>query len=729
MKRKFILTLISSLLITNSVFAEQSGLEAIDFTGEAFFIPASPIADSPNTRATSNMFYDTEEPDDSHHGTTPPMKNLRLKLQERAKYRDAINSELAPTAKDIYESETADINLETSEYASSQIEENFDESIDLETEPEKEATKNKKSLFKRNKKGKAKNTEEIILDCENVDYDTNNYVIYATGDVNVKFVKQGTTVKADVITFDRINNTVKAEGNVKILKSGRTVVGDYIFLDLNEESGLIENPVTRSSNIEIKSKKGYVYSDKIVQEDGAITIKDDFPIDFRSRKRGPQMKKMLIPKNQTLTKDINDELIRIKVKDLKITQRGEHEILYTKKMGIYKGDRTLLKLPSVKLYTNKNHDYVEKAGWEIGTYRGLGMYVGPGFVFELPKGSVLRAMPILNYKSGIGFGALGRFSSGTNQTMAAYGTAVEKVIIHGKQELDDNLFLQYAMNGYMNEWFLGRRRPKYGASLVYDKEYQTNNFLLKEHPASFRHRLEGGYYHDLDFDSNFEKIKGTNMGTTRFRYMAQGRQNLFQYKNAKDLKSFRLDVISQMATSVYGNGDTQAIARFAPNIHIQYKRWMQDIGYYFSAYDDNTPFRSFDRYRYGKQAFQIREYLRLTRYLTICWFGNINMTNDSPNGRTFQENAFYLSIGPDDLKFNIGYDFRRQNLQCMFEVMMNAKGAKLEYDTFEIKQEKKAEKEKAPTKQKNSSFEYAPTQTKVLQRAVVENIKVMEDVL
>ena len=137
--------------------------------------------------------------------------------------------------------------------------------------------------------------------------------------------------------------------------------------------------------------------------------------------------------------------------------------------------------------------------------------------------------------------------------------------------------------------------------------------------------------------------------------------------------------------------------------------------------------RAFDSYRYGKEAFYIREYFRISRLLTVCWFGNINTSNDSPNGKTFQENAFYLSIGPEDLKFNIGYDFIRQNLRCMFEVMMDAKGAQLEYDTFEIKQTKKAEK--APAKKKNTSFEYAPTQPQVLPRAIVENVKVMEDVL
>jgi hypothetical protein len=481
--------------------------------------------------------------------------------------------------------------------------------------------------------------------------------------------------------------------------------------------------------MEIKSKKGYVYGDRIVQEKGSINVNDSFPVDFRSRKRGPEVSKMMIPKNQTLTENIEDGLIKVEVKDLKITQKGEHEILSMKKFRLSKGGKTMLKLPSVKLYTNKNHDYVENAGWEIGSYRGLGLYAGPGFIFEMPKGSVLRLMPTVNYKSGFGVGVLGRFNSGTNQTIGGYATTKDKIIVHGKQELDDNLYLQYAVNGYMDEWFLGRRRPKYGSALVYHKGYSTKDFLLKNHTASFSHRLEGGYFQDMDYDARHEHIQGSEMGTTRFRYMAQGRQNLFEYVNKEKLRALRLDIISQMSTALYGTGDTQAIARIAPHVHIQYKRWMQDVGYYFSAYEDNTPTPAFDIYRYGKQALFIREYFRVSKYLTVCWFGNINMSNDSPTGRTMQENTFYIAVGPEDLKLSLGYDFIRQNIRCLFEVMMDAKGAKLDYDTFEIKQVKKAEKEKAPAKHKHSSFEYAPSQTRVLQRAIVEDIKGMEDVL
>ena len=47
----------------------------------------------------------------------------------------------------------------------------------------------------------------------------------------------------------------KAEGNVKIVKGNQTIVGDYIFVDLNEENALIENPLMTTPTVQIKSKK------------------------------------------------------------------------------------------------------------------------------------------------------------------------------------------------------------------------------------------------------------------------------------------------------------------------------------------------------------------------------------------------------------------------------------------------------------------------------------------
>ncbi len=721
MKNKIYLLLIILLASVLSTNAEYGFDTVSDYTGEAFFGP--PVLDQPD----DNIF---ERKEKEHHGTVPLFKQIRLDLQERAKIKEQKIYELAPTASDVYSGE-----IETSEYASKEVVDNFEDmnpdGFDADEEMVLEKTKKKKAKpSKKQKKEIAQEpSENIILDCEKVDYDTDNYIIKANGNVSVVFVRQKITVKADTITFDRARNTIKAEGNVKIYKSGRVITGDYIFVDMNEETALIENPLSKSANVEIKSQKGIVTGDKIIQEKGSIVVKESFPIAFQSAMRGPQLKQMLLPKNETLTEDMAKGIITLQARDIKIEQDGLHEVITLTKPRVYKGDKLIFKTPSVNFYTNKNRDYVENNHWEVGSIRGLGMFAGPGFVTKLPPGSVFKFIPTVNYRAGLGFGGVGRFHSATNQTTLAYGTVTDKFLVYGKQELDDNLFLQYAHNAYMSEWFMGRRRPKYGVSMVYEKAYPSTGFLLKNQTSSFRHRFEGGYFHDLDFDSNYEKIPTSNMGTSRFKYMAQVTQNFYEYQNKEELKAFRATLIGQFGSALYGTGDTQVIGRVGPMIHTQYKRWMQDIGFFFSVFDDNTPLRMFDTYRYGREAIMLREYYRICRWLTVSWFGMITVSGDAPNGKTFQENGFYFSFGPDDVKINLGYDFIRSALRCTLDVMMDAKGTKVEYEKFEItekNQDKKKEKKKESAK---SNPNMAPTRPITLEKAIVENVKEQEDVL
>ena len=720
MNKKLVALLISSLVAANAVFADYSFVDPADFTGDAFFIPPAIKEQQENA---SNA--------PQRKATLPPLKKARLILKKKLKERDAKKYEQAPTAPtdDIFSAEAS-----TSEYAIKDLKENFDEDMMPDGfEADEQSVEEQKHHFWHKKKKTEKvaeqeDTENIILDCDNMDYDTETYCMFATGNVNVEFVKQETVIKADKITYDRMNNTIKAEGNVRILKNGQTINGDYIFVDMNEENALIENPVTQTANIEIKAKKGYVYGDKIVQEHGSITVDESFPINFRSSMAGPNISQMIVPKDQTMSADMEKGIIRLQAKELKITQNGNLETIALRHGTLFKGKRKIIKVPAIKVYTNKNNDFAESNSWELGSLRGLGMYIGPGFVFTSPHGAVLKAIPILNYNHGIGVGGIGRYQSATNRTQIAYGTAKSKFLIRGKQKLDDNLYLQYGMNDYMNEWFLGRRRPKYGLDLVYQKGYSSDDFLLKGHTSQFAHRIDFGYYHDIDEDKNFDRLHGAQIGTLRLRYMMQADQNLFNYTNEEEQKSVQFDISSQLAATLYGTGDTQVIGRIGPRLHTQYKRWMQDIGYYQSVYDDNSPLPVFDAYRYGKSNVYLREYLRLNRYITVSWFGSINLSGDSPNGKPFQENSFYVSFGPEDFKFNLGYDFIRENTFFTVAVMMDAKGTKIDYDKLEIKQGKKAKKEMDLEDEDENSFknsEKAP----VLDHAVVEDVKTVEDVI
>ena len=725
MKKKLITILSIALVTANASFAEYSFVDPSDFTGDAFFTPA--VIDGSQVSASEHKPLVKK--------SVPPLKKLRLKIKKKLRERDAKNNELAPLApqEQIYAA-----GAETSEYASHDIKDDFDDSMMPDGFEADEETINEQAKAKHfwQKKAKAdkksvepEESDNIILDCENINYDTDNYCIIATGDVSVDFVSQNTVVKADKITYDRMNNTIKAEGHVKILKNGQTIYGEYIFVDMNEENALIEKPYTRTTTIEMKAQKGYVYGDKIVQENGSLVVDKSFPINFRTQGRGPRTYNMMnSPEEDEFISQKDPTHLRLQTRDLKITEKGDLEIITLKKASIFKGKTKILKIPSLKIYTNKNGDFADTNAFEIGFLRGMGMYAGPGFVFEIPGGSILKAMPVLNYNHGFGVGGVARYSSASNWTQVAYGTADSKILVRGRQRLDDHLSLQYVMNDYLHEWFLGRRRAKYGASLVYENGYSSNDFLIKGKRSSFSHRVDLGYYQDIDYDSHYRKLDGSQIGTTRARYMAMATQSLWGKSNREKQLAASLHVSGQFAASIYGTGDTQVIGRIGPVFHTQVKRWMQDIGYYHSAYEDNTPMPVFDAYRYGKSNFYVREYLKLNRYLTLAWFGSMNLSNDSPNGKTFQENSFYLSIGPEDIKFNIGYDFIRENTYFIVEVMMDAKGTTVDYERLEIKQDKKAKKKEDVEEENDNSFQKS-TKPPVLKHAVVEDIKTVEDVL
>ncbi|MCR5266371.1 MAG: hypothetical protein K6E29_07235, partial [Cyanobacteria bacterium RUI128] len=396
--------------------------------------------------------------------------------------------------------------------------------------------------------------------------------------------------------------------------------------------------------------------------------------------------------------------------------------LELRRAQIYRGDRKLFTIPWIKLYTNRNHDFVDGDFPEIGSRRQLGMFVGPGWAIKMPFGSLLKVAPIATYKNKFGIGGFARFLSGTNETEVAYGTSKGKFVVRGIQELDDNLKLEYSVYDYTSNWFLGRRMPKYGASLIHEKSYNHKNFLFNKLDMRFAHNASFGLFEDPKKDKYYKKLHGNEVTTVRGRYMAEISQKLLSYENKDQLIAADLSIIGQGSAALYGTGDTQFIGRIGPNIHTQYKRWMQDIAYFQSAYDDHTPMPVYDAYRYGKSNVRIREHIRLCKYLTLSWLGSLTFSDDRWNNSIFQECAFFVSVGPDDLKVNVGYDLVRENAYINFSVALDPKGTVIDYDRLEIKNPENFKIDK-----KNNFYLETPKQTtasaqRVLQKAIVENI-------
>ena len=115
MNKKIITTLIISLFIANTSFAEYTYVDPSDYTGDAFFT---------NTSSESN----TEKHNNgvSRSATTPPLKKARLMIQNKIETQKENKSQFAPTApvEGIYTN-----NNTTSEYASKDIQSEFDENM------------------------------------------------------------------------------------------------------------------------------------------------------------------------------------------------------------------------------------------------------------------------------------------------------------------------------------------------------------------------------------------------------------------------------------------------------------------------------------------------------------------------------------------------------------------------------------------------------------------------
>ena len=84
------------------------------------------------------------------------------------------------------------------------------------------------------------------------------------------------------------------------------------------------------------------------------------------------------------------------------------------------------------------------------------------------------------------------------------------------------------------------------------------------------------------------------------------------------------------------------------------------------------------------------------------------MSDDSPNGKLFQENRFAVAVRPDDLKIRFGYDFVRQTTYFGFDVAFDTKGTTINYGRMEIKNPERLGKEQ---KSEERQVAFAPSST------------------
>lgn len=533
-------------------------------------------------------------------------------------------------------------------------------------------------------------TNNVQLDADKVDYDEKTMDLIATGSPVLTFPAQKVSIKADKIIYNTASNTLIVPDKVEIIKDGHSIFGENLNVNLNEENALLDNVETKASFMTVTARKSEMDEDLITLYDGQLVSKDTYIINFHTKMvGGDRFGRMFVDEEDRtyLRDEIGETPVTIKAKEIIIDAKKNTDTITLKKAKIHFGDFKLFTLPTIKMHTNKQQEYFEGNYPEFGSRGKFGMFLGPGYTIDTPlqNGSTLKLMPIINKKSDLGIGGFLKYRSATNFTDFGYGTGSDMFFLRGKQYLDDKLFMQYGMNSYMDEWFLGRRMAKYDAELVYEDRGIIPSTIGDKLDLNFRHRFGFGYMHNSDFNRYGETLDPSNIGTTRTRYMAEAAQTLYKYEDRENRKSVSLSFVMQGSAALYGTGDTQFIGRVGPRLHTQYKYWMQDIGYFASAYEDGTPLKVYDTYRYGHGCINIREALRVNKYLSLAWSGTINVTGDSPNGKPFQECTFIISLGPDDLKLNLGYDWVRQHTYFGIAVAMDTKGSGIEYEKMVIK--------------------------------------------
>ena len=694
MKKYLLVTALILSMVSNSVYAEDTKNVGLPTDLETLF--NENFYESPSGLMMPNVEVKEDDGIKPIKGM-PLFKKTRIKVTNYLRERDYKKKlELQEKEKQELAKEEAEENAKLNK----ELNINF---VDPTQKNEKVSKKDKKASKEEEKIEKSDETLEleggvkeqvtsndVVLDADNVDYDDKTMDIIATGSPVLNFPPQNVTLKADKMVYNKASNILKAYGNVEVIRDGNHVYGDFMQVNMNEESSHLDNLNTKAAMMTVRARSADMQDDKIILYNGKLSSEDHYIFNLETKMiGGNHFNRMLIDDEDksSITDIVGETAVNVKAENIIVDAKKNHDVVTLKNARVRYGDTDLFKFRSIAAHTNKSHDYFEGSYPEIASRGAFGLFAGPGWVVDTPlqDGSTLKLMPIINSKSGVGVGGLAKYTSATNYTEFGYGSAASMFILRGKQNLDDKLHLQYGSNSYLDEWWFGSRMSKYNVELVYKDQAVVPSTIGKDKDLTFRHRFGIGYMQNNDYNRHDERIPYRNIGTLRTRYMAELNQKLFSYRDDEHLFNYDLSLVLQGSAALYGTGDTQFVGRVGPLIHSQYKYWMQDIGAFVSGYQDGTPMQMFDMYRYGHANVYLREALRVHKYLTVAWSGSLTMTDDSPNGKMFQENSFILAFGPDDFKLNLGYDWVRRQTYFAFCISMDTKGSSVEFDKMEIK--------------------------------------------
>lgn len=550
-------------------------------------------------------------------------------------------------------------------------------SVKKEVKEASQEKKSKKEKKKENKKSEKtaleKGVTSLDLKSDELQYYPERKEVEATGNAAIIIPNDGTTLRADKLILNQETGILKGLGNVRLIKDANVMEGDSITIDLHKKNALMDNPVTENMYVTLKSENAQLIAGKdILLENGYAKSKEDRTVAFGTSSFNKYGSTLLAESKRVFyLKEKYDEKYTIKAKEIIVDARENHDEITVRNADIYLKNVKIASAGNIHLVTNKEQQYVETNMPEIGFIRQLGSYFGPGFVTGAPFGGALKIAPFMNIFEGqVGFGGMARYTNDSNWTEFAISSVDEAdTILRGEQKLAENWKLQYGMNGYMEEGFLGNRVAGKLAELIYNKSYNVEDLGLH-----FRHRISGGIAEDFRRD----------WATGRVRWQGQVDKPIWYYGDDINNRYAVFELSSQVGATAYGTGDTFALLRFGPRLRTETDRWIQTMGYYYTATHGESPFY-FDQYRYGTNNIYLTEGLKVNKYLSLMWSGSLALERDAWDGKFMQENRVYVMVGPEDVKFTLGYDTVRQRtlFNCFF--ILGTKNADLEFKKLYLK--------------------------------------------
>jgi len=260
---------------------------------------------------------------------------------------------------------------------------------------------------------------------------------------------------------------------------------------------------------------------------------------------------------------------------------------------------------------------------------------------------------------------MGRFMSSTNRTEVYYSTLRGDCVFLGEQKfLSPNTKFQYSSNAYIENGFFGRQKPGYLLELVDSRP------LAEAYNLRFSLRSSAG----------FVKKKEGSYSTGRFQ--VQGNLvNIAPFWTYEDYLALGLG--SNFSIAAYGTGDTYGVVRIGPTLSGELGYFDYFMAYYQGDIEGESPFLV-DQYRYGKSNFVFRGTAKITEKLTVGYMTSLNLTEDNWEEDLVTENQLFFWIGPEDLKFKIGFDIERATTVFGFDMLVGAKNSAIDFEKLRV---------------------------------------------